>query len=227
VAALLKILGNGIYAYPEAARLTGVHTQTVRAWFLGRKKHGEPIGGGAVFNSEYGDDPAISFLDLIEVLVAGQLRNAGVSLSVIRKSFLAISKHLSTLHPFSREELVTDGKNIFLHTAVDAQADLLVELFRKQHFFHKVMKPYLSRVSYDKGTKLARSWQIMDGVVVDPRRSLGKPVVDAAGIPASILAKAFFANGQDSAKVADWYGVAVEDVEIATRFSGEFLRAVG
>ncbi len=222
-----KILGNGIYGFAEAGRLTHVNPRTVRAWFRGRTKHGARIGRGPVFKSQYDEDSAISFLDLIEVLVAGNLRTAGVPLASIRRSFAAISKHLADSHPFSREEIVTDGQHIFLHTAGDDSDDQLVELFQRQHFFHKVMKPYLLRVQYDKNTKLAKSWQIMDGVVVDPARSFGKPLVESAGIAASILAASYFSNGENADAVADWYGVASEDVEVAARFSENYAGRTG
>lgn len=217
-----SFLGTGVYGFTEAGRLTHVNPQTVRAWFRGRYRAKMPVGRGRVFQSQYESAAVISFLDLIEVLVAGQLRLAGVPLSAIRRAYAAISEHLSTPHPFSRRELPTDGQRIFVHTATSTNEEQLLEIIRRQHFFPKVMLPYLNRVVYDDVSKLARCWNIMDGVVVDPGRSRGKPVVEATGIPASVLAAAYSANGRDADAVADWYGVAVEDVTLAVQFAENY-----
>ena len=80
-----KILGNGVYDLAEAAKLTGLRRARVKEWFQGRD-----AGPGAkpVFRSDYAaidGDLAISFLDLVELFIAGQLREHGVSLQCIRR----------------------------------------------------------------------------------------------------------------------------------------------
>ena len=79
------ILGHGIYNLPEAARLTRLRTSRVREWFTGRSLDQERK---PVFKSDYDSvsgDRAISFLDLVELFIAGQLREQGVSLQSLRK----------------------------------------------------------------------------------------------------------------------------------------------
>jgi uncharacterized protein (DUF433 family) len=219
--ALDSSLGRGVYAIAEAARLTDVKPATVRAWFRGRRRDGGPVGRGPLLDGDYGSPNVISFLDLIEVLVAGHLREAGVSLGTVRRAHGAIARHLRTGHPFGRRELCTDGGRIFLRTAADADAGgaELLEVIGRQHFFERVMRPYLTRVDYDPATGLARSWAVADGVVIDPAVSLGKPVVVGTGIPASVLAAAYRANGDDADAVGAWYGVSPDDVRRAARFA--------
>ena len=70
-------LGKGVYAFSEAARLIEVRPTRVSAWFRGR-----PTGRGPVLTSDYGkprvSPSAISFLDLIEALVASKLHIPGM-----------------------------------------------------------------------------------------------------------------------------------------------------
>jgi uncharacterized protein (DUF433 family) len=218
VAARNDYLGNGIYRFSEAAKLTSVPTRTVSAWFNGRLSKGSPSGRGRVFQSDYASSGVISFLDLIEVLVAGKLRQHGVRLPTIRRAYDVVASRLRTTHPFSRVELVTDGQNIFVQTAAALGEVELIEVVRRQHFFHDVMMPYLKRVTYDSRDHFATSWDIDDGVTVDPARRLGKPIVASSAMPTAVLAAAFDANGADAEAVADWYGISVDQVETAVKF---------
>ena len=220
-------LGRGAYGFAEAGRLTRVSERTVRAWFHGRRLNGKPAGRGRIFSGDYSSGDSISFLDLIEVLVAGHLRKAGVSLARVRKVHAIIGRTLSTPHPFSHRELLTDGQRIFVRTATDAHEEQLLEGIQRQHFFPKVMLPYLKRVDYDPDSKLARAWHIADGVVIDPARMRGKPILDSSSVPVSVLAAAYDANDQDAAAVADWYGVTPKEVELAVNFSRQYSGAGG
>src|SRR5690349_2020617 len=82
--AMPTMLGKGVYDYREAALLTGLKQGRVREWFRVRpvKARRPPV-----FRSDYepvDGNYAISFLDLIDVFVAGQLREHGVSLQTLR-----------------------------------------------------------------------------------------------------------------------------------------------
>ena len=73
---MVPIIGSGVYNFADAASLTGLRTGRVREWF--RTKRTKPV-----FTGDYGDETQqriISFLDLIEVFVAGQLRERPVLL---------------------------------------------------------------------------------------------------------------------------------------------------
>ncbi len=50
--------------------------------------------------------------------------------------------------------------------------------------------------------------------------SFGKPIVEAVGVPTSILAAAYEANQKDAARVARWYNVQPEHVMAAVAFEG-------
>lgn len=222
-----KYLGRGVYGLAEAARLTRVSSRTVAAWFKGRFHDGIPAGRGPVLKGEYSHRRVISFLDLIEVLVAGQLRDAGVHLATIRKAHGAIASFLKTKHPFSRGELVTEGSRIFVRTAKDLREEELLEAIERQQFFPKVMLPYLRRINYHSISHLALSWEIEEGIILDPTRRLGKPILKSSALPTAVLAAAYDANDRDSAAVGRWYGVPPNEVEEAVAFEGRLAKGPG
>jgi uncharacterized protein (DUF433 family) len=218
----VESLGHGIYTFSEAAKLTGLSGQRVRTWF----EDGKSRGRGHVLQSDYGSEGIISFLDLIEVLVAGHMRELGISLIAVRKAHASLRCYLDTRHPFSHQDLLTDGEMLFVYLERESQnRSALIEIVSRQHAIPQVLMPYLRRVDYDTVSRMAGLWNIGDDVVIDPARALGKPIVRASAMPTAVLAAAYRANGQDAERVADWYGVAPADVEAAVRFEGQYFEA--
>src|SRR2546421_419281 len=85
--AMYSMLGKGVYSFPEAARLTHLKISRVKEWFRGRRKG---RGRMPVFASDYESVQgrhAISFLDLVDLFIAGQLRDHGVSLQHLRRVY--------------------------------------------------------------------------------------------------------------------------------------------
>ena len=81
------MLGQGVYTVAEVSKLTELHPSRVRSWFRPRS---DGSGVGPVFKSDYqpvGDDYAVSFFDLIDVLVAGTFRDRfNVPMGVVRRA---------------------------------------------------------------------------------------------------------------------------------------------
>jgi uncharacterized protein (DUF433 family) len=216
--AMRHILGHGIYGLPEAARLTRLPSSRVREWFTGRSAD---QGIKPVFDSDYESidgDRAISFLDLIELFIAGRLRQQGVSLQALRKVRAQLQKDLKTRHPFCRREVLSDGKKVFvLGLDPDGQKEM-IDVLTRQKVFADILLPFLKRIDYDAITQLASKWSIADKIVIDPTLCLGKPIVEEVSIRTTILASAYEANGHDSEHVADWYGVLPAHVLAAVQF---------
>src|SRR5687768_10542166 len=106
-------LERGVYTLSDASRLTGLPRSRVREWFRSRKTRTSP----PLFCSDYEPERsvlAISFWDLVDVFVAGQLREHGVSLPTVRKVYAKLGADLQTAHPFCRKELLTDGRDVFV-----------------------------------------------------------------------------------------------------------------
>lgn len=218
----VEALGTGIYTMTEAARLAGVSPRRAKAWFTGGTPNNRLLA-----HSDYAtiDRPdLVSFLDLMDVLVVGQLRENHVSFRTIQKAYKALQGKLDTTHPFGHQELMADTSGtLFIYAADQAGGDkALVELFSGQAAFPKLLLRYLKRVRFDPKTRLARRYELTDTVAIDAARRFGKPIVSSCGMATSILAAAFKANDGDADAVADWYGVEPREVHEAVDFEQSF-----
>ncbi len=221
----VAVLGNGIYTYAEAARLLEIKPQRLSRWFVGGRTRRGPVLE-STYAQAVGLERTISFLDLIEALVATKLRAKGVSLIAIRKAHTTLVDILDTPWPFAHGRLCTDGKRVFVHIAEKSKDEALIDAIQRQHVFPEVILPYLKRVDYSKETRLAERWHIAKGIVVDPQLRFGKPIVEKAGIATSVLASAYRANCSDAELVADWYGVSPRAVDLAVAFEERLRRKV-
>jgi uncharacterized protein (DUF433 family) len=214
----MGILGHGVYSLPEAARLTGLKPQRAREWFHGRPtKHSSK----PVFLGDYqsvGGDHAISFHDLIELFVAGQLRDRGVSLQSLRKVHKQLQADLTTRHPFCRREILTKDGQVFTVGLNEPGRREMIEVLTCQRAFLDVLLPFLQKIDYDDATEMAKRWCIANLVVIDPTICLGKPIIDGIGITTAVLAASYEANDQDAELVADWYKVHSTHVIAAVDF---------
>ena len=220
------VLGRGLYAPAEAARLIGMPAGTLGSWFREGAADRSPL-----LHRDYAgvlEGPTLSFLDLVEALVAHRLRAHGLSTQQVRRAHAALAGFFATDRPFAHRGFYVDdqGKRLFAHLAEAgaAGADGFVEVFRRQHAMPEVLVPVLTRFAYDEESDLARLVRLDEEgeVVADPARRFGKPIVESCGMFTSLLADAWRANGRDAAAVADWYGVAAEEVDRAVAFDEGF-----
>ena len=216
----MTMLGRGVYNLSEAARLTQLRPGRVRAWFqsIESNRPGDPV-----FQSDYpavGGDRAISFLDLIEVSIAGKLRASEppVSLQHIRKVHKKLSKDTGQKHPFCLRDIYHGGGRIFTRRLDDPASTSIIEALTNQVYIDDIIMPFLGKIEYDELSTLAKLWNIAEGVVVDPARCFGKPIVEQVGISTRVLASAYEANGRDVRRVADWYGINADHIEMAVAF---------
>lgn len=210
-------LGLGIYTMADAARYTGVHPATLRSWFCGRR---DGIGKGPVFRSDYrrvGSQFSLSFLDMIDALVAVQFRGCGVKMCVVRSAFLVLQKRLATQHPFCHNNLYTDGEAIILYSANEVGDEILDEVVSCQQLFLHI-KEQLEHVDYSRTTNLAERWRIAEGVTIDPTICRGRPVARSTGVTTFVLAQAYRANRQDEDVVSDLFNLSSETVLRAVEF---------
>jgi len=212
------LLSQGIYTTAEIADLTGIPSHRVRSWVNAGARSVGLLSPGL---GRVGLQPLLSFLDLVEILVAGQLREQGVTMQSVRRVHSAMKDIFSERHPFAHERLLTDGKRVFQHAIDHAGQDRVLDVLHRQQIFPEVLLPYLQKLEYDPTTRLALRWNVADGVVVDPQRSFGKPIVDRSGIPTRVLSSAYVANDNNADLVASWYEVPLEDVMHAVNYDLE------
>lgn len=217
----MEYSGTGIYGIPEVARYTRVHPNTIRSWL---KSMGNRDGVFAGMYKPTEGHYAIDFLEMIDVLVVGELRSCGVSLRTIRAAHSILKRDLRTTHPFSHISIYTDGRAVLTDAAAGIGDETLVEVVSKQGHFPKRMQPKLRQIEYGKN-KLASRWNIARGIVLDPRLCLGKPAIQDTAIASYVLSKQFFANDEDKALVAHLYGVSERSILDAVKFEAEYAQA--
>lgn len=218
----MKMLGRGVYNFAEAAKYTGLRPKRVKEWFLGRTLDPTPR---PVLLSDYpivNGTSAISFLDLIEVFVAGQFRTSGVPLQLIRKAHARLRLDWDVPHPFAQLRIRTDGRAIFALSSDEPNQIEIQDVMTRNLVFESVILPTLDRVDYDQATEQACRWHLSPSVVLDPAISFGKPIVAPTGIATKILSGAYYANGQDAKAVASWFGVKDEHVLAAVEFEDRY-----
>jgi uncharacterized protein (DUF433 family) len=208
------MLGQGVYTLAEVTQYTGVPDSTLRSWFLPRP---DKRGFGPVFASDYaaeGKDFAVSFLNLIEAHVASFFKKQGVTPALIRRAHEVLQEQLGTSHPFAHEDLRTDSHRIFHIIRSDAK---LVDVVSRQMLFKNV-KPYLRGIKYALATRLAETWHVRKGIVINPKLGFGKPVIENSGVSTLIVAKQYVANGKNATLVARLFKITEEGVQNAFRY---------
>lgn len=213
----LKLLGKGVYSIAEAARFAQIAPITARRWFMGR----QDSKSGPVLRPHYkpvGRSLAVSFLDLVDLLVVGRFREKGVPLQTVRRVYRCLRDRLGQPHPFSHARLLTDGRSIFVEWCDEIAGRELEEALSGQQAFSELLRRYLQEIEYAPESGMACRWRIGDGVVLDPERNFGKPIVDEFGIGTRVLAAAFKANSNDKQLVADLYSVTPKAVLQAVAF---------
>ncbi len=212
-----QYFGLGIYSLREAWRLTGVPTHRIRRWlrgygFLsgGKKHRSPPVWQGQLDPIE--GSLALGFLDLVELRCVDAFIKAGVTWPTMRKAREAASKSLRTEHPFCTARFSTDGRAVFLKLEPMEGDPGLLDIVSKQRYFEKIMRPLIRQLEFARAGTLSRWWPLgMDhAVVLDPHRSFGRPIVDAAGVPTDVLSQALQVN-RDLEEVCRWYEVSKEE----------------
>jgi uncharacterized protein (DUF433 family) len=192
------ILGHGCYNLSEAALYAGLPRRTVRRWFVGTG------GRPPLFRPDYravDGDIAISFLNLVELMIAADLSRAAVPTREIRRVHGTLLREWGYTHPF----------------AVVCFGILAGEFFPEFPAIYHCL-PVIGRLKYDVKTGLANLYRPAPLVVLDPAHNFGDPTIEGTGMKTRILANAYHANGKDAAVVTSWLGCEARDVEAAVAF---------
>ncbi len=219
------LIGLGIYSVPEAGRLTGIKSRTIRRWLRG---YSYKVGDELHHSSEVvladlrqtKEAFALSFRDLIEVRFVQAFRRHGVSWKTLRAASCLGQKMLQTTHPFSTKAFRTDGKKIFAELADGSRDPKLLDLLDNQYVFREILAPHLySGLERSPDDEVLRWWPMNRTglVVLDPGRSFGQPIINEEGVSTWVLAKAFEAE-ESINRVAGWFDVKPASVRAAVTF---------
>jgi uncharacterized protein (DUF433 family) len=201
-----NLIGIGLYTPAEAQQLIGVPSGKLIRWLRGHVvKHVEyrplwtpqiDLGDGKVY---------LGFRDLMEARVANAFIKAGLSPQKVRKAIEIAREIVSDDHPLSTARLRTDGKTVFLQRIELSGDESLIDLFRKQYAFNRIIEPSLRDLDYEDGIP-SRWWPATKsrGIVIDPTRAFGQPIDDRTGVPTVVLARAAESAGSIEAAARVW-----------------------
>ena len=207
------------YTISEAAHYLAVPAATLRYWSVGRG------GYKPLIQVPERTPTLLSFLNLTELHVLAAIRREHeVKMPSIRSAIRYLAAHASEAtdkrHPLISRELETDGLDLFTE-----QYGRLVNISRAgQTAMRKVISAALRRIDRDPAGVPIKLYPftrtVMDGapamVVIDPRLSAGRPVIDGTGLATRLIAERYKAGESISALAYD-YERGNEEIEEAIR----------
>lgn len=184
------------YSLKEARRLTGVSEASIRRWI-----DGYPVGVLKIkeqwLNDTVPEPLLVSFLELVEILVAGKFRAAtGKKFDAIRKYNNSASAEWNTPFPFAHQNLC----------------------LQKETLPAPVVKT-LEQMEYTDG--FVSCWFPLgkeQPITVDPRRGSGAPVVKGRRVRVVDI-RGQFKAGETIQRIAEDFVLQTSEVEAALRYA--------
>jgi uncharacterized protein (DUF433 family) len=208
------------YSISEAAEYLRLPPSTLRAWVLGQRYGKADRFFRPVIAVADRGDRKLSFMNLVEAFVlAGIRREHNVPLPTVRKAVDYLRRTFKTQRPLAEEQLETDGVDLF----VEKFGALIGASQEGQLQMRHIIRERLKRVVRDPAgipQKIVlfplRDRSGKGSVVLDPRLSFGRPVLDGYGLRTAIVAERFQA-GEKIDELALDYGVPADAIENAIR----------
>jgi len=220
------LLGVGLYTPAEASRLLRVPAGKIVRWLRGHEVKGKWYDRLWRPQIDLGDDKTyLGFRDLMEMRTAHAFMERGVSAIMIRRAIEEARRYVDDERPLSTKKFMTDGRSIFLEIADESGDAKLIDLFKGQYAFKRIIEASLRGVEFE-GIVPARWWpaSMAQKIVVDPDRSFGQPIEADSGVPTSVLAAAAKAEGSVEAAACIWQ-VPAQSVKRAVKFETELAAA--
>lgn len=212
-----------MYTISEAAHLAHVSPTTVRRWLYGYapdprhpKWRTPPLFGGADTTTPY-----VSFLQLIEIVVAADFRKVSrVKLGVVTKAHENARREFGIEYPFARHdlELETLGGHI-IRWLYDGAPQAQAVDSPEQFSLPGLVKTRLMQLDYEQ--KLAVRWYPAGKdvpIVLDPLFSAGLPTIIGRGVTVQTIHRRWLAD-QEISFIASDLGLEPHVVERALQYA--------
>ena len=180
-----------MYSFGEAARLASVSTTTVKNWFLGYTSNaGREVP--PLFPVGVGQDSMISFLQLIETVVAVQFRNAdNVRYRDVHAAYRNAREIFGVEYPFAHLNLQALGNHIITRLECEESGESLQALdLPAQWPLPELVLETIRQIEYEGD--FAAKWFPLGKdrpIVVDPRISSGIPTITGRGVTVHTIRK--------------------------------------
>ena len=188
---------ESMYSFREAARLANVSTTTVKNWLFGYTIRGREVP--PLFLSDNG--AMVSFLQMIEIMVAGQFRKSAlgksVPFSVVRAAHVKARKLWDVEYPFAHLKLEALGGHIvhFMREGGSPDSFQALDTPGQWTLPGLLRRETTDQLEYDD--ELAARWFPIGRtvpIVIDPRLSTGLPVIQGRGVTVQAIRKRFNAG---------------------------------
>ena len=206
---------QGIYDVPEVARYLKAAAHGDMIYPLDSTKLIRWIRRGLASHELIrlsGADLLIAFEDLISMRVIAALRSAGIGWSEINRTEQWLRKGTGAQRPFAIEDLWAGQGQIF----VDWTQQLL-SASRHGQLALGMLRQYLIPIHglvFSEATRLATSWEPVDGIALEPQVQFGAPCVKGTRIPTRTIAGMIEA-GDSEDWVIEAYGLSSGEVKAA------------
>ena len=169
--------------------------------------------GGDYLVGLKGEEVALTFLDLVSMRLISVYRAHGVSSAEIRTIHKKLQEEKGWTHPFAMEPTWISGLRIYVE-----MNDVPVTLDKHKNWqaalsFWNLFVGPVHQLAFDEAER-ASSWEPEEGILLDPRISLGEPCLGGTRIATQTL-WALHAAGDPIERIAESYDLPVERVEDA------------
>ena len=223
-------LGIGYYTVPEAARLLKMPAVNIRRWLGGysfRKGDDEfvmpPLWTPQL--PQHDDHLELGFRDLIELRFVHAFTKAKLSLITIRHCLAFAREAVNDDRPFSTRRFQTDGRTIFLNSALHTGEEELLDLKKRQYVLKQIIERTFKDLDIENDAVTRwRPFKGKNSIVIDPQRAFGQPIAANYGVPTATLADAVNAEGSLN-RVAQLFEVPNHVVRDAVQFEKALIAA--
>ena len=210
---------QSLYSFGEASRLAEVSPRTIRNWLFGNI--GPDRLTPPLFPSRADQGPMVSFIQLIEIVVAAQFRKAAkVPFNRVRSAYENAQKQYDIRYPFAHLQLEAIGGHIIGGLRSERPGASVQALDEPaQWTLPGLILDTIHQLEYDED--LAARWYPVGKehlIVVDPRVSAGMPTILERGVTIQAIQKRWKV-GHSISFIAEDFDLAADDVEIVLRYA--------
>lgn len=211
-----------LYTISEAAHLAHVSSSTVRRWLFGYKPDRRQPSRPSVFGAKEAASPHVSFLQLVEIVIAADFRKVGhVKLDVVAMAHANAGREWRLEYPFAHLQLESLGGHIVQWMRSDGEPTAVPESIDtpRQMALPGLVTQRIHALDYERD--LAARWYPVGKdvpIVVDPMFSSGLPTIVGRGVTLGAIYRRWKAS-QPISFIADDLEIDANLVERALQYA--------